>query len=158
MNTKRFLALSATLAAALALPLGTEASEFLAAQSAGGSGVSSQLTVAVEGLDTTDGQILIGLFDTEDGFETEAELIGRTVPVSGTTTKIVFEDLPVGDYAIKVFHDEDADGELDTNVLGIPSESYGFSNNASDPFSAPEWDETRFSLPRGQMTHTIDLD
>ncbi|MEM7729271.1 MAG: DUF2141 domain-containing protein [Pseudomonadota bacterium] len=157
MNTKAFLALSATLAVALAIPVGQAgASEFLRAQTAGGS-AQSELVLEVQGLDSMDGQILVGLFDTEAGFESEQEVLGRTVPVSGETTRITFDDLPVGNYAIKVFHDEDSDGELDTNALGIPSEPYGFSNNASDPFSAPEWDEARFALPRGRMTQSIDL-
>ncbi len=156
MNTKAFLSLSAVFAAALAQPHGTQATPIQSAQGASGS-AQSDLVLEVEGLETMDGQILVGLFDSEAGFEAEQEMIGRTVPVSGETTRITFDDLPVGNYAIKVFHDEDSDGKLDTNGLGIPSEPYGFSNNASDPFSAPEWDEARFALPHGRMTQTIDL-
>ncbi len=157
--TKRSIALAGALAAALALPLGAKAqtSAFLAAQSAGGT-AASKLILKVEGLESRQGQLLVGLYDTESGFEAEQETIGKTVPVDGETTQIVFDGLPVGNYAIKVFHDEDGDSELDTNGLGIPSEPYGFSNNASDPFSAPEWEETKFSLPNGRMTQTIDLD
>jgi uncharacterized protein (DUF2141 family) len=159
MNTKRFIALSGVLAAALALPIGgtAKSSEFLAAQSFGSS-ATSKLIVEVEGLETLQGTIMVGLYDTEAGFESEEEFRGQTVSVSAETTRITFEEVPVGDYALKVFHDEDADGALDTNVLGIPSEPYGFSNNASDPFSAPEWSETRFALPYGRMTQSISLD
>jgi len=158
MNTKRFIALAGALAATFALPIGgsAKASEFLAAQSQGGA-AHAKLVLRVEGLSNSDGQLLIGLYDAEDGYKTDQELIGKTVKVDDTAVEVVFDNLLVGRYAFKVFHDENSDGELNTNFMGIPSESYGFSNNASDPFSAPEWKETRFSLPRGRMTQTIDL-
>lgn len=158
MNTKRFIAIASALAASLALPFGgtAKASEFLAAQSQGG-GAQAKLVLKVEGLETPRGQLLIGLYNSEDGFETDNEMIGKVVPVEDGTAIIQFEQLPVGQYAIKVFHDEDSDGKLDKGAFGIPSEAYGFSNGAADPFSAPEWKETRFALPRGQMTQTIDL-
>lgn len=158
MNTKRFIALAGALAATLALPIGgsAKASEFLAAQSQGGSSYA-KLVLRVEGLSGPDGQLLIGLYDTETGFQTGQEFIGKTVKVDDTAVEVVFENLLVGRYAFKVFHDANSDGQLNSNFMGIPSESYGFSNNASDPFSAPEWKETRFSLPRGRMTQTIDL-
>jgi uncharacterized protein (DUF2141 family) len=158
MNTKRFIALSGSLAALLALPISgaAKASEFLAAQSYGGNS-TAELTVTVTGLETEDGQIMVGLYNTENGFKTEQEFMGQTQSVSGDSVSLTFDDLPVGRYAIKVFHDKDSDNSLDTNVLGIPSEPYGFSNNASDPFSAPEWSETEFMLPRGRMTQTINL-
>ncbi|GLQ21173.1 DUF2141 domain-containing protein [Algimonas porphyrae] len=158
MNTKRFITVASALAVSLALPLGgaVKASEFFAAQSQGGA-ASADLIVKVENIDKTEGQLRIGLYDSETGFEDDRELRGQTVPVTGSTMRIIFDDLPVGRYAIKVFHDQDTDGSLDKDFMGIPSEPYGFSNNASDPFSAPEWKETRFALPRGQMTQSIDL-
>ena len=115
----------------------------------------STLTVTVVGLEG-DGQLLVGLYDSEAGFEAENDKMGRTVNVTGPEAVVRF-DVPPGDYALKVFHDEDSDGKLDT-TLGIPSEPYGFSNNASDPFSAPEWDETRFSVAGPVTAHRIDLD
>ena len=41
-----------------------------------------------------------------------------------------FKNLSEGDYAIKLYHDENDNGLLDTNLVGLPSEGYGFSNNA----------------------------
>ena len=118
---------------------------------------TSQLTLEVRGISKLRGQLMVGLYDDEAGFENEVELQGRTIPITSETQRITFDRLPVGRYAIKVFHDKDADGKLDT-TFGIPSEPYGFSNNASDPFSAPEWKETRFRLDAQPTTHVIDLD
>ena len=159
MKKKKFLVVSAAFATLLALPLGGKAqsSAFLNVQAAGGT-VHSELTLSVRGLESSSGNVLVGLYDSESSFEQEQAIQGKTVAASQGTVEVVFEDLPVGRYAIKVFHDQNADGALDTNALGIPSEPYGFSRNASDPFSQPEWSEAKFSLPRGKMTQAIDLD
>ncbi|MGJ8558867.1 MAG: DUF2141 domain-containing protein [Litorimonas sp.] len=118
MNTKRFIALSGVLAAALALPIGgtAESSEFLAAQNLGSS-ATSKLIVDVKGLQSRQGTVMIGIYDTETGFETETGYKGQTAPVSAKTTHITFDGLPVSEYALKVFHDKDADGELNTHAF-----------------------------------------
>ena len=69
-----------------------------------------------------------------------------------------FDNLAEGHYAIKLFHDQNDDGELDTDLFGIPSEPYGFSNNASDPFSAPEWTEAKFRVSDPNTEHRISLE
>lgn len=116
---------------------------------------TSSLTLRIVGLDDDDGELLVGLYDSAKGFKSENDIMGRTVPVNAKTESVTFNGIPAGEYAIKVFHDQDSDGKLDTS-FGIPSEPYGFSNNASDPFSAPEWEETKFSVD-GPTSHEIDL-
>jgi uncharacterized protein (DUF2141 family) len=68
------------------------------------------------------------------------------------------KDLPAGSYAVSCFHDLNDNGELDTNLLGIPSEPYGASNNARPKFRAPNWAETRFDLPSAGRSLTIKLE
>ena len=154
MNDFRPLLLAAAMAGLLALP--TQAGE-MAARTGGTPASSATLVLTVVGIDDIEGNVMVGLYDSEAGFEAEDDVEGRTVPVQGPEAVITFAGIPTGDYALKVFHDQDADGKLDT-TLGIPSEPYGFSNNASDPFSAPEWEETRFAVSGGRPTHLIDLD
>lgn len=62
---------------------------------------------------------------------------GKAEPVTGRIAKadtsgevsLVFKDLAAGKYAIRVMHDENDNGKLDTNAVGMPTEGYGFSNN-----------------------------
>lgn len=63
----------------------------------------------------------------------------------------VFEDLPAGDYAIKVFQDEDGDQVLDIGFFG-PEEAYGFSNGARGLFGPPPWEEASFRFAGGEQT------
>ena len=118
----------------------------------------SRLSLNVTEYDVIGGQIMVALYAEEDSFNSEAKPFrDAIVRVTGPETTIIFNDLPVGEYAFKIYHDEDGDGELDTGILGIPSEPYFFSTDASDPFSAPEWEESRFLLPLGKMTRNVSL-
>ena len=55
-------------------------------------------------------------------------------------------NLPPGKYAIRYFHDENINGKLDTNKMGIPTEGYGFSNNAYGLFGPKPFKEWLFDL------------
>ena len=62
------------------------------------------------------------------------------------TASISFDQLPPGTYAVAVFHDKNNNGILDKNMLGIPLERYGFSNNARETFSAPSFNSASIDL------------
>lgn len=52
-----------------------------------------------------------------------------------------FNSLKAGTYAIRYFHDENENGELDTGTFGIPTEGYGFSNDARGFMGPPSFDD-----------------
>ena len=136
-----------------------DASEaFLAAQSATVKTPRSTLVLDVSGFERPQGQLMAALFDSEKSYRNDTPLKGTAEPVTGSKVKIKFSKLRIGDHAFKLFYDENGNGELDTDTFGIPSEKYYFSNDASDPFSAPEWDEAKFLIANGRTTKTIILD
>jgi uncharacterized protein (DUF2141 family) len=55
-------------------------------------------------------------------------------------------NLPPGKYAVRYFHDENLNDVMDTNLLGIPTEGYGFSNNATGKFGAPSFEKWLFEV------------
>jgi uncharacterized protein (DUF2141 family) len=67
------------------------------------------------------------------------------------TTVITVADIPDGTYAIQAFHDENRNGEVDRNFLGIPKEGVGFSNDAPIHFGPPSWKDAAFRFS-GSMT------
>ena len=89
------------------------------------------------------------LYDTQQGFPdkwpTQANLNQR-VPVSGRTTTCTFNNMTPGTYAVAVIHDENSNGKLDTNFIGVPTEGYGISNNHTHALSRPSWDESKFTV------------
>lgn len=81
---------------------------------------------------------------------------GASIKVDNTETKAVFEDVPEGDYAITIFHDKNSDGKLNTNLVGIPKEPYGFSNNPMALFGPPRYEKCLFNID-GDKTVTVKL-
>lgn len=102
-------------------------------------------------LRNTRGSIACRLYTSAEGFpRTAVGTVTRRVKVTGTTTRCAFDKLSPGTYAVVVHHDENDNGKFDTNLIGIPLEGYGASNNHLPALSAPRWGESKFALERGK--------
>ena len=64
--------------------------------------------------------------------------------------------MPLGSYAISTYHDENDNDKLDKNIVGIPKEAYGFSNDATGFMGPPKWEDAKFDL-KEDKTITINL-
>lgn len=82
-------------------------------------------------------------------------LQGERQPAAGKTV-LVYRNLQPGTYALSLFHDENGNGKLDSNVVGIPTERYGFSRDARGHMSAPSFADAAVDL-RGDMAITVNL-
>ncbi len=121
--------------------------------------LNAQNTIEVEvtNFESNKGAAYIGLYNAENSF-LENEYKGKIVEIKNKKAVLVFKDIPDGTYAVSVFHDEDNNGELTTNFLGIPKESYGASNNAKGVFGPPKWDNAKFEVRNGVLVkQTISL-
>ncbi len=110
-------------------------------------GEGVDLTVRITGIREVKGQMQLGLYNRAEVFPKEGKqyrLVER--PVTGKVFIYTFEQLPAGDYALAVFQDLDRDGLIDKNMLGIPTEPYGFSNNVRPRLSAPAFSRARIRL------------
>jgi uncharacterized protein (DUF2141 family) len=108
------------------------------------------LQVTVNHISSSKGKVLFALFNKENGFPGNAKkafMIREIAAIKGSV-QIAFEDIPAGTYALAVFHDVNNDGELNTNLLGIPKEDYGFSNNARPGYRAPTFKEAAFRFEK----------
>jgi len=117
---------------------------------------ASDLTVQIEGISDAKGTIVLGLFDaaTYDG---DGAVNGANLKVEGNAVETVFEDLEPGEYAIKLYHDVNDDGEMNTNPFGMPTEPFAFSNNAKGRFGPAKWDAAKFVVEADGTTHTITM-
>lgn len=105
------------------------------------------LTVEVYGFEDNQGVAYVGLYREADDFpRMDAQYKGKTTGISNKSVKVKFTDLPDEKFAIAVFHDRNKNGIMDRNLLGIPTESYGFSNNAREMFSAPSFRSASFNV------------
>ncbi|MFZ6012477.1 MAG: DUF2141 domain-containing protein [Bacteroidota bacterium] len=114
-----------------------------------------KLEITVKNIKEQKGTIRVGLFTTENDFLKKAKE-GKVVKVSGTEITVAFDNLQLGDYAISVIHDENENGELDSNMMGIPKEGFAFGNNAMGMFGPPSFDKAKVSV-RGEEKQVINL-
>ncbi|MEI9953062.1 MAG: DUF2141 domain-containing protein [Pseudomonadota bacterium] len=80
----------------------------------------------------------------------KAPLATATAKANAATALCVFEKIPPGVYALSAFHDQNSNGKLDTNLLSIPSEDYGASNNARGTFGPPSFEDAKFAYRGGR--------
>ena len=117
------------------------------------------LSVKMTGFANDKGECWFALDNSEGVYESDDSVfIGEILPITNGEASITIDSLQYGTYAIKVFHDKNNNGELDTNILGIPSEDYGFSNNASGWFGPPRWEKANFLFNEKEMTVEISVD
>jgi len=118
------------------------------------------ITVVIANLRSTDGDVLISLYDKAEGFPKDRDAIIRAAAVppdsSGQVTT-VFEDLPHGDYAIAVLHDEDGSQGMTFGRFHLPKEGYCFSNNVKVRFKPPKFKKTMFTLDGDGVTQTLRM-
>ncbi|MFT4665874.1 MAG: hypothetical protein ACI8YQ_001092 [Polaribacter sp.] len=118
---------------------------------------SASLTVTIQNLKSTKGNILIGLYNKAEGFSKDENAIkGATVAVTETTVSYTFKDLPADGYALALFHDSNSDGKMNTNMVGFPKENYGFSNNAFGNFgTVPGFEEAKVTVGEGERKEIV---
>jgi uncharacterized protein (DUF2141 family) len=120
---------------------------------------SSALRVSVEGVRNNSGQVGILLFSQAKGFPSDhsAAIRQEMLPARKGKVEAIFENLLPGTYAIAVMHDENKNQKIDTNMLGIPKEGYGVSNNVKNLLRAPRFEEAAFQLRSAPAEQKISL-
>lgn len=106
-----------------------------------------QLTIKISNIEKIKGEIKIGVFNKETNFLKESGTIKNySIKVDKNSAIITITDLPKGEYAITMYHDENSDNECNRNFMGIPKEGYGFSNNFKPKFGPPKYKDCKFIL------------
>jgi uncharacterized protein (DUF2141 family) len=116
--------------------------------------------VKVLSIRNSTGTVDCALFESPVGFPIEVLLSATNVmviKVRKTQARCDFEDIPPGTYALAVVHDENMNGKLDTNWLGVPQEGYGFSNDVKALLGAPPFSAASFQYDGGTLDLMISL-
>lgn len=122
---------------------------------------TERATLSVELLDlrNADGVVCVALFGSAPGFPSDPDQALRSgcFEIVEQPLVLTFPNLPHGFYAIAVHHDENEDGKLNCNGLGIPKEGFGFSGNPSIWKGAPSFDRAAFEFSSLQATVSITM-
>jgi len=118
-----------------------------------------RLEVVITGFENNEGDCRFALDNSEFIYESEDTVwIGKILPIENNKAFVVIDSLKYGEYAVRVFHDENKNGDIDTNILGIPTEDYGYSNDASGWFGPPSWEKAKFLFNTSEMKIQIEVD
>lgn len=104
------------------------------------------LDVKIQALESTTGNILLELMD-----ENEKTLKSLIQKIDSTTCVIKIIDIDPGTYAVKFFHDSNTNGKMDFNWMSIPTEGFGFSNNAYGLFMPKKFEAWLFDISGDTM-------
>lgn len=118
---------------------------------------AGELRATVANVKPHGGTVMVGLYASPDTYTRDERMAGvQLAPLGGTVTA-VFAGLPPGRYALAVFQDADGDGRLSTNLVGIPTEPYGFANNPAAAFGKPGFDVVAVTVGDGVTETAVAL-
>lgn len=108
------------------------------------------LTVVASGFEHDRGQVVAKLFRRGDGAPKGPGYRKLVQRIQKRRATLLFRDLAYGSYAVFLFHDENTNGTLDHNLLGLPKEPLGFSGGfkMSLLHGIPDFDDLRFEFTR----------
>ncbi|MFT3927194.1 MAG: DUF2141 domain-containing protein [Myxococcales bacterium] len=121
---------------------------------------SGRIVVTVQNFRNDVGDALFALFRSDAGFPEEPLRAERRVAtaIARAQTRVVFEDVEPGVFAISVLHDEDRNRKVKTGIFGIPREGIGFSRDARGRMGPPKFEDAQLTLePGGDATVTIHM-
>lgn len=88
------------------------------------------------------GVVRCGLFERSGWLK--KPVASATARADGPTALCVFHNVSAGTYGLSAFHDQNENGKLDTNLLGMPIEDYCASNDARGVFGPPSFEDAKF--------------
>lgn len=105
---------------------------------------AATLQVAVDNVRNAEGEVRVAVCSEARFLGPSCEHVGHAPARPGRV--VVRVEVPPGTWAVQAYHDENGNGKLDRNLLGLPTEGLGFSNDARFRFGPPRWAEAAFRL------------
>ncbi len=99
------------------------------------------LEMEINNLESNKGPIYIRILD-----ENENTVIVGKSPVINYSSEISFDSISAGKYAIQFFHDENENQKMDFNLIGIPKEKFGSSNDVKPILGPPKFEKMLFEI------------
>ncbi len=117
---------------------------------------AATLSIEIKGEVGDKGSVLVAIYKADDKWMGKGS-DARKALAKKDGVSVTFSDLTEGEYAISMFVDENNNGKLDANAIGMPIEPYAFSNGAMGNFGPPTFAQAKFVVGKDNMTHVITL-
>jgi uncharacterized protein (DUF2141 family) len=116
------------------------------------------LIVAMEGFSDSRGYAMVAVYGSEEAYKAGTPRAGQAkAEIADKKALAVIDGLAYGTYAVAIYHDQNANGKMDKNFLGIPKEAYGHSNNARGSMGPPSFEDAKIDLAVPEMTISINM-
>ena len=123
----------------------------------GMTGRAADLRITISGADGP-GKVYLQVFGTAQSFNNRTGGVAAEIvtPSKGQATATI-RNLAAGRYAVAAFQDAEGTGKLETNLVGMPREPYGFSNDARAALGPPSFERAAFTVPAGGLSVSFRL-
>jgi uncharacterized protein (DUF2141 family) len=120
---------------------------------------ATRLYVDVHNIRSDEGLIAVTLYpdDSSRFLARRGSLYVGRVPAQAGTVRVCIHVPAPGTYALGVYHDTNADRRYTRNAIGLPSEGYGFSNDAPAVFGLPSFRSVRLAVPRSGFVTRVRM-
>ncbi len=117
------------------------------------------IRITVVNVENSDGNLMFSLYDDNPKtfMKYRTYLKKLHAPAMEIETVVCIRAPEPGEFAVTVYHDEDADRDFDRNFLGFPKEGYGFSNNPRIRFPLPRHKDVKFAVAEDETDIEIVL-
>jgi uncharacterized protein (DUF2141 family) len=99
------------------------------------------LRIQITNLRNNTGKVMLQVFN-----EKEKVIDQEMGDIKDESSLFTINNLPAGKYAVRFYHDENMNQTMEKNLVGKPTEGYGFSNNVTGRFSMPPFEKWIFPL------------
>lgn len=115
------------------------------------------LVINIHNIKSSKGNIMLAVYDNSSGFmNKESTYANRIIPATQGSIQCTLAEVKCGSFAVAVYHDSNSNGKLDKNMFGIPTEYYGFSNDARGKFGPPKFSDCQITI-KNQLEIHISL-
>jgi len=114
--------------------------------------LAADLSLSVADGPAAEATLYVALYNDAASYADSKALASQTGPMQGGKARLVFTGLAPGRYALRAFADENGNGKLDTNLMGMPTERYGFSNDAKGNRGAPDFEAAAIGVDADLQT------
>lgn len=112
---------------------------------------TGKLILNVQGIQVSKGgEISAGIFKKEKFPKVGKQFVGKEIAVTSEQVQMVFDNIPIGVYAMVAFQDINKDKKLQSNFVGFPIEPIGFSRDARIKLGPPDFDDAKIEILQGK--------
>ena len=118
---------------------------------------AKEVSIVVIGAANTNGSVRVAIYDSIESFnDVSKAYLKEALPITDgqAVLKIPRSSLP-DSFAVATYHDENDDGELNRNRIGVPTERYGFSLNARGFTGPPPFNEAE--VKRSTLQNSLEI-